>query len=315
MAKTSGNGNPKADFTLPMTGLPASLEVTTLFPEYENLNAQSLAINGQKIPRQLVFKGLGKEAKYIADVSDDFKLVPNQMVLEKANEVAKEVGAVPWTSFEGPWFIKPNSHILENDKQTRIHALYAWNDPVEITKDDKIHLGFSVHNGIDGGLGLGIGYFTFRHACQNMFMMGLHGKGQQADDRNVQAHIYRKHVKSLDISDLKGMIQNVIKNGENAIAAIRAMNETLLTQAKAEKIVELKVVPKGYIEVKMPYLELPATDVGKVKLVNDKVTEYRVWNDVTAFITHNDDLSLDSRMVRFGRLQKALDIAPMVKRV
>ena len=308
-AKTDFTGK-KVEFFMPnaITGdfsIPASLEVMKHYPQYENLNSQLLRVN-DKEERQFIMRG----KEFISDVSGGYNLIPNEDVLRTADEIAAQVGATPWHDFKGDWFVHADSHVMMNARRTHLHALYAWNEPVEIAKGDKINLGFSVHNGIDSGLGLGVGYFTFRHACTNMFMMGLHGKGQGGDDRNVYAHSYKKHMKNLGLDAIKNLIELVIKKGDDAIAELRALNDKLMTQAKVEQLITERLVSKEFIGERLNYITLPEEKDEKPKL-NQDVTLYDVWNDVTDFITHNGNQSLDTKMFLFSRTQNLLEIAPL----
>lgn len=284
-----------------------SLQVLQEFPDVKATKEQ-VVIDGKAEATCLIFKGDTR----IAHVSPDYELFPNEYALAAGNEVAKEIGAVPWDQYGGDWFVKAESNVLYAGRHnSQMHALYAFQDDekskpmeFEIRKGDKIQMGFSLHNSIDGRMGLGAGIWTFRHACQNMFFMGFKGRGMSFDDRNVLAYFYKSHVTEMSKEQLKAIILRVVDAGIASIAALRAMDERKLTQAKAERLVKIIGMERA-IEC-MPYVEIDEKD--KVTLLPEaaSVTDYDAWNDVTYAITQASEMNTKIKMKRYAKIQRVL---------
>lgn len=236
-----------------------------------------------------------------------YKVIPNSTVLKAADAVALEVKAVPWTEFTGPWFVKPKSHIMENARHTQVHALYAFNEPVAIRPGDKIQLGFSIHNSIDGSMGLGGGMFTFRHACQNMFFMGFKGQGMSFDERQVLAYFYKKHTQEVSTEQLAAIMTKVNEKALDVIAALRKMTTVNLLPSEAVKV--SAVLGKEQIET-IAWLKFTDKDKKQVELAR-KVSKYDAWNDLTDLASHNKDLGLESMMDKHRIIERVL-LAPLM---
>jgi len=171
----------------------------------------------------------------LAVVSDDYKLLPNERCVAAANEVARNLGAEPFHEFDGEWFIELDDHVFQDPDGRRVHALYAWNDPVEVAPGDEVQMGFGVHNSIDGSLGFSTGLFSFRHACANMVFMGVDPEGMNFDDRDVLAHGSRKHTSGMDVNPdaLQARIENVLLFADEVTDAYRAWTEQIVTPEQA----------------------------------------------------------------------------------
>jgi hypothetical protein len=172
-----------------------------------------------------------RNGQYVSDVSSQFKLVPNERVVTAANKAAKRLGAVPFHDFSGDWFIELDDHVFQDHKRHRVHALYAWEDPVDIGDGDTVQFGFAVHNSIDGSQSFEVGLFSFRHACANMVTMGVNGQGQNWDQRDVYAHTERRHTKSLDVDadELAAIIEGVMTFADDVKEGYREWRKQFIT--------------------------------------------------------------------------------------
>jgi len=266
------------------------------------LQEQFLQHKGTDVP----FKAIIQKGQLASIVGDKYKLLPNEEMFSAADEIATLVGAVPFSEFKGSWYQKVDKHtFLTGEKRAQGHALYAFDDPYDLGKGDTIQLGFAVHNSIDSSLGLSMSTFTFRHACANMVLIGVKGRGQAFDDRNVLNYVTKRHTKNLTTDTLKQTMLNVVEQGRAIIGEYKRLQKETLTIATARELI--KAVPKKYIP---SYIS-----IDKKK---DKVTLARapamweVYNDLTAGIWHNDKTGYTSKKAMFDSLHKAVKIAPQV---
>lgn len=260
--------------------------------------------------RETGYKLIIRKGDPIAIASKGYVLIPNEVAIDAADAAALRVGAKPFTEFSGPWYVKPRDHVMMDKEEIKMAALYAWDEGVEITPRDKIHVGFSVRNGIDGYHAFQTGLFTFRHACANMFVMArMGGKRSQAtgmhwDDREVMASLFKVHYGQqaelmASVDELVPVLEKSIKQGFEVIDRLRSMTTTKLTELQA---LRLGALPEKYVR-KISGLDLEKD--GTVKIVSD-VTQYQVWNDITALLTHDTKGHWDTKMHQYAIAQRIL---------
>jgi hypothetical protein len=258
--------------------------------------------------RETGYKLIVRRGEPLAITSKGYVLIPNEVALEAADAAAQRLGAKPFTDFNGPWFAKVEDHVMMNFEKTRMSALYAFDEPVEIAAGDKIHVGFSVRNGIDGGAAFGTGAFTFRHACANMFLMARLGvgRGMGFDDREVMSSLYQIHYGKpaelmATVDELVVVLERVVQSGFQVVARLRTMRETKLSEEKAKLI---QALPVKYLE-KLSGFEVSkkAGKKAEVRFLGD-VTEYQVWNDATQLLTHDAKGGWDTKMTQYALVQQ-----------
>lgn len=173
-----------------------------------------------------------RNGKYVADVSERYKLLPNERAVAAANEVARDLGATPFHDFEGDWYVTLDDHVFQDEDRRRVHALYAWDDPVDIGEDDPVQFGFAVHNSIDGSMSFEVGLFTFRHGCANMVLMGARGRGMNFDSRDVVQHSTHAHTSGLEVDtdNLKSRIKTMLTFVDEVEETYRAWREQFLSR-------------------------------------------------------------------------------------
>lgn len=284
------------------------------FSNFGPLYTRGVRVNGELSPVKYVIRG-GEE---VANVSHIYKLFPNELALEAADKLAREVGAVPFDKFTGNWFERVHSHVMYNKSnrhvkgRTVMRAYYAFNEPVAVGKnddgsDDTVQLGFSIFNGINGKRGFGAGGFTFRHACKNIMLLGLGDSRKKLamgfDDRVTLAYSNKRHTTSLDEKFIIANIKNIIKAMEEVTAKYRAMVETKILERKAVNIANQ--LPRKAIRERMSYIRIPEKDGEDYKLVKD-VTEWRVFNDVTWFASHDPKSGLETKEKIFRMVENEL---------
>lgn len=209
------------------------------WPDY-GLEMVPVEYNGEDTGRRLLLR----DGDFLKVVSDRYKILPNERAAGAAEKAAERLGAVPFEEFSGDWYIPLDDHIFQDDDGRRVHALYAWDDPVDVSApdepEDTIQFGFAVHNSIDTSLGFQVSLFTFRHACANMTHMGLNGRGMDFDDREVVAHSSRKHTSGLDvdIDALVERIENTMLLAETVEEKYRAWRDEFVTVRQAKELAE-----------------------------------------------------------------------------
>jgi len=301
-------------------------EPEQVWPDF-GLELVPIKLNGSDTGRRLILRN----GQFISDVSDQYKLLPNERMVQVAEQVAYEVGAVPFSEFGGDWYTKLEDHVIMDDEGRRAHAMYAFEDPVVLPDGDSIQIGFAVHNSIDGSLGFNVGLFTFRHACANMVWMGVNGEGMGFDDRNVLAHYSHKHTAELKVNadELKEVIEATLELGGDVIDAYTRWQDEYLT---GEQIIDLirrfpaKDLPGWMRRVDeaietnndpdadplIPELaDLPAADVAE-KLQPRPATAWRTYNDFTGAIWHTDSSQDTTKQQKMKELHKVLKPAEAI---
>lgn len=92
------------------------------------------------------YKAIFKNDRFIAILSEKYKLLPNEVVEEAADMVASSLGAEK----------NRESGVVKN----RFYGLYDLKKPIEPIKGVTGSLGYYVYNSIDGSLGYGVSVMT-----------------------------------------------------------------------------------------------------------------------------------------------------------
>jgi len=131
----------------------------------------ALYMNKQPINRHIITiqHPNGKE-EFVSIVSSNYKIIPNEVVLDITNEVIQEWRANPF-NFDKPTWFKTYSYYSEHDyiitDGIRLYAFYSLGK-AEIQPDDFVEYGILILNSIDGSMRFGCGGFTYRYICHNM---------------------------------------------------------------------------------------------------------------------------------------------------
>ena len=143
------------------------------FPEY-NVKQWNLHINGNFIGKRVTeYKG-----QFAAVTSTQYNLIPNEKVIEIAQDVIREHD--DWelmpdkTGSEGKWHIQ-NGNVIEStgDKKwtpsgCSMLARYRFPDDIDPTGDgNPLHLGVAVGSSIDLSRGFSITPYHYRGICMN----------------------------------------------------------------------------------------------------------------------------------------------------
>jgi hypothetical protein len=240
---------------------------------------------------------LAKNGKFVAVVGDHYRVLPNELAIQIANESAEMSNLRAFSEFGGNdgARMEGQSHVLMN--RWKVHAMYDSGRDVDI-EGDKVKLGLSVHNSIDGSMGFGVGIFTYRFTCSNMAFAGF--KGYEAQGKTLE-WIYSRHTESLTgaidaLKDKMVMIMekvHLIADSYDAMSKAQATEE-LINKIKASKISK-KILPE-YCTAE----ELQVTDL----------SEWNVYNDITEAIWHNGKSNLDTKITQFGHLHRIMPLIP-----
>lgn len=287
-----------------------------------------------------------RNGDHLGTVSDQYRLIPNEEVVAATDQIANAIGAVPFHDFDGDWYIKLKNNVFMDTEGRRAHALYAWDDPVDIGDGDPVQLGFGVHNSIDGSMGLRVGLFTFRHACANMVFMGLNREGMNFDQRDVLSHSSKKHTKGLEIDQLKAWIQDTVQYGSYVIDAYQRWEDRDLTRQDALALLQLarqgrlsrrNDVP-GWVADAVEYTQDLEEEIAEGQsdlegerfqngLPEEKVAQiaeaympkaesaWQTYNDLTEAIWHNDGTGDTTKMNKMRNVHRVFDPSPVADEI
>ncbi|MCA2003759.1 MAG: DUF945 domain-containing protein, partial [Candidatus Nitrosotenuis sp.] len=225
-----------------------------------------------------------------------YQVLPNELVIEKADQIAQKLDARPFTFDDRNWFSKyeVHEHVLASRNLASMSALYVFKEDVDITGEgDYVHLGYSVGNAIDGSRAFSVAIFTFRRVCSN-FMLHLHSEkmlkvvnGQQItanlrlNQTQTLASVSRRHTKSLSTKMVLPTIKAVIKSADTVVQRYRAMKKAELLEKQAAQVVNY--LPKR-VYGELPYIDVNS-DNNKVT-VTQKVSQWQAFNDLTQALSH-----------------------------
>lgn len=250
-----------------------------------------ILFNGAKT----AYKAVIRNGEIVSIVSNQYRLLPNEEAVKLADQAASLAGLVPFHEFSGDWFVRMDSHVIQDRDGRRVHALYAIDKSFDVN-GEKMHLGVGVHNSIDGSTGFGCGIFTFRHACANMVWAGMKGYEQAFDERQTIEYLYKRHTKGLEtfMGGLKNAIVTVMDKANIILETYQQLAETAVTQEFLEKLRKSRLPDK----VLPDYIAKPEeSTVNPVSL-----TQWQVYNDITAAIWHNAKSGLKTKDFQFRTL-------------
>lgn len=247
------------------------------YPEYD-IELVPVLMDGEDTGRRFVVK----EGNYLADVSSQFNLLPNEDALSVADSLAEELGASPFSQFNGDWYRELDDHAITDREGRRLHAMYAWDE--DTVEGDEMNYGFILHNSIDASLGFSIGLFTFRHACANMVWIGA-GEAQEGmsfDDRNILSSYYHRHTSGLETEE-----DELLELARETVDLIPEVHDTYEEWASREGI--------GFSKIRSLRDRLPHSDLPK--WVQDAFEEVeRKKSDTTEEIHQKEDEALLENM-------------------
>ena len=264
------------------------------------------------------YQFIERKGEPIAILSDKYQVLPNELVIEKADRMAEKLDAKPFVFDDRQWFSRyeVHDHVLASKNLASMSALYTFREGVDITGEgDRANLGYSVGNAIDGSRSFSVAIFTFREVCSN-FMLHLHSEkmlkvvnGEKItanlglNKTQTLASVSKRHTKSLNTKTVLPAIKQVIKSADAVIRSYRAMKKAELLEKQAAKVVSH--MPKR-VYGKLPYIDVDPEN-NKVA-ITQKVSQWKVFNDLTQAISHGSG-SFGSTMEQMRRVD-AIFAAP-----
>jgi len=261
------------------------------------------------------FKAIRKTStgRILAMPRTGYKLLPNEIVLEAANEVAETVHLEPfklitdsiddWKTFtaKSKYYkgkknghtvvqsVAGDTHALMDADATRMFAFYKLPKLEIMDKGEEMNFGICVRNSVDGTSGLAIDGFTFRHVCGNAGLITL----AQLVKAGMQIGIRKRHTKNLQIglSNLQNWMFKV-SEGMDKVKVLygKWMVEELNkdTVFKLGRSLPVKYLP-DYINVEKKKATLTASPIP---------TMWDTYNAITAKIWH-EPVELKTKQVLF----------------
>jgi hypothetical protein len=176
--------------------------------------------------------------------------------------------------------VQTGEHVLFNKTGFRMAAFYADAEAVDLKPSghafegsvtEKLHLGFTISNGIDGGRAFSAGSFTFRYACSNLAIVSAEVK--------TLALVHQRHTKSLLVSPklLENTILSVVDRAKAKLEDYRLWQQEELGIELAKKIVER--LPEKYLP---PQIE---TTKGKFSRLLGAPSIWDAYNEITSKLT------------------------------
>ena len=237
-----------------------------------NIFEQPLYYNNKPTP----YKAIIKDGRVVAVTGLRYKLIPNELALEIANQTAEAVGAQPFTV---PGRV---SNVLFNFEKTRMLAFYRL-PTLELDWGGRLVAGYTVYNSIDGSMGFGCSVFTFRVACLNVVWSMVRGLAFK-----FPLKIYHKHTAGLRLEKIEETIKTVTGLTKQLLLAYKKMEQIKTSEELLNKLVE-NGLPK--------------------KLLPKNIEEKTLWetyNDITAAIWHNQKTDVTTKTRHFNALHQTL---------
>lgn len=223
------------------------------------------------------WKAILKEDQFISMVRHGYKLLPNEEALKAANQVAEAIGFKPFEQYQ--------------PKGTRLYAVYLRDEAIPIDNRDKVRVGFSVQNSIDGALSFSGSGFTFREMCSNGVFLGF--------KKLEETQVYRRHTKnlSIDLDGMKRIVEQVVLRTRKAVARYIELTQVKLNEEIANKIARGRL-PRKYLP---DYIE-----VEKDRLINfnPNMDQWETYNDISAAIWHNAQSEIETKRNQLRQLNE-----------
>jgi len=233
------------------------------------------------------YKAIIKDKSLVAILGLEYKLIPNEEVVKAGNQVAEEVGAKPFKVRYA------RTNYILNKAETRVYAQYILPRGFDIDGRDRVYIGFSLMNGIDGSLAFSASGFIFRSACENGVFVGY---------REI-AHFYRKHTKKLEINleSVRFAVEKVISETKEAIESYRKMIRMELNEEIAEKIAKSRLPRKVLPDfIKVEGETLKSFDPSK--------SVWDVYNSLTEKIWHDLKMDIDRKRQLYNEVHKIMPV-------
>jgi hypothetical protein len=257
-----------------------------------------IKLNGEDTTHRV----LAKHGEFVGIVGKHYRVLPNELALELADESARLTNMQPVTGildsamgYKGMNYFNDNQHVIQN--KWKMHAFYDTGREVDINGGG-LKLGVALHNSIDGSMGFNVGIFTFRYICSNMVFVGFKGASLQGQTLD---YLYGRHTQSLRklIDELQVRIMTIMEKAHLIVDAYEEMARVKATEELIKKIRASRISDKVLPEY-MKLEELQLKDL----------TQWNVYNDITEAIWHSPKANLDTKMTYMDQLHRVMPVIP-----
>jgi len=233
------------------------------------------------------YKAIVKDRRLVAVLGRDYRLLPNEEAVKIASEVAQRVDAEPFR--QGLY----GDNVMHNKPSTKVYANFLMRGKYDISGRDTVRAGFSVQNGIDGGLAFSATGFTFREVCSNGVFLGY----------KQIARFFRKHTAGfeIDMDSIVKAVEGVIEETEQTIVTYGRLVAINLNEEIAQKIAQSRLPRK----LMPPYIQI---EKGELVGFDDSKSLWDVYNDLTAAIWHSVKVGIDSKKIRFDQVHQIIQV-------
>lgn len=284
--------------------------------EYEKYGFEvlGLKLDGRVTDFKVIYRK--DTGRIVAIPRQNYKLLPNEVVLGVANGVAKKANLKPfkmiaesiddWRTFtpkskyrksskQGFTMVqevKGDEHALVDKEATRMYAFYTLPEVMMAGAKEVLNFGICVANSVDTTQGLAIMGFTYRHLCQNASLLTL----KQVMAQNKVLGMYSKHSKNLKIG-AANLEQWMLKAADKMENVQRTYAEWMVESIPKETVRNIgRWIPQKY------YPEYIKKDGKKTTMsLQPRPTTWKVYNDFTANIWH-EPVELKTKQVIFENL-------------
>lgn len=202
--------------------------------------------------------------KLISIMRDSYKVVPNRLVIGNVmNELDK---------LDTRWVID-TSHSYVTDERMKLHITFP--DILMNDGESDIALSCYIHNSYDGSEGVRMLWGAIRAICTNGMIWG-----------KVLSKFYHRHTQGINIGSIKRQLSN-------------SVDKIPLIQTRMKEMVENENVSEIYPSIKKLLGKGIYDHVVAQTCINDKVTQWMLYNMVTYYISH----TIEQRMRTHYQLQ------------
>lgn len=271
------------------------------FPEY-GIESSLLRVNNFDTSQQLITK----HGKFVASLDNKYQVLPNEQVMEQMEEIGSAVGLIPLEVAPRGWFyIQPDHSTISNHNKygatTKVASILVNPEPIIMPDGKEIKLGLVVKNSIDGQWSFSSSTFVFRTVCQNMmFHISRQKFSNVGDYLSMKADVnpdqlqnhqtlqtsfaYKRHTRSLDVEQVAKSLKQVYEEGKGYLQRYKELSELKMTKKLGIQIANK--LPRWTTDHE-PIKEWLDIDPKKGIKVDESVSLWRCFNDVTESLTHN----------------------------
>lgn len=258
-----------------------------------------ITLNGESTGNHI----LTKNDEFVAVVGNHYRVLPNELALEIADNSARLTGLEPYTAvFDHGSLDNQNMSWVQGHRNAiqngwKVHAFYTTGREAQIGRET-VNVGVAIHNSIDGSMGFNVGIFTYRMICSNMVFAGFKNVNRGGLGRTLE-YIYSRHTDSLThaIEDLSDRIILVMEKAHLIVDSYEGMTRVRATEELIEKIRKSRISDK----ILPDYLKAEELEVSDL-------SEWDVYNDITEAIWHSPKTNMDTKMTYMDQLHRVMPV-------